>query len=87
MQLYLQTRVEKFALDKWGSMEAIKEHQQGERSKREEKRAQKFVESVKDLRKRTRLSDGVLEMKSAPASKQAANLKAKPKKEWDYEEV
>jgi DNA-repair protein complementing XP-A cells len=54
MQLYLKEQVRAFALDKWGSLEAIEEEAQRRADLQQSQKEKKFVTSLQELRRKTK---------------------------------
>lgn len=54
MQLYLKEQVRAFALDKWGSLEAIEEEAQRRADLQQSQKEKKFVASLQELRRKTK---------------------------------
>ena len=54
MMLFLRYQVEEFAWKKWGSPEALDAEWERRAAEKKKKRNKKFVEGLKELRKRTR---------------------------------
>ncbi|PJF19477.1 DNA repair protein [Paramicrosporidium saccamoebae] len=54
MQLYLSMHVEKFAVKKWGSLEALQQEITRRESTKEARKEKKFKEKLKELRLKTR---------------------------------
>lgn len=79
MKLYLLADVQKFAMEKWGSAEALEKQRVKRKEQRVEKRDQRFRETVKNLRKRTRLRETGLN--------EDDKLGTKKQSSFDYEEL
>jgi DNA-repair protein complementing XP-A cells len=56
MQLFLKEQVRAFALDKWGSLEAIEEEAQKRADAHENLKEKKYLANLKELRQKTKLT-------------------------------
>lgn len=59
MQLFLKEQVRAFALDKWGSLEAIEEEAQKRADAHENLKEKKYLANLKELRQKTKLTKKV----------------------------